>query len=632
MKKILLIALLLIFGCSKKPINYKEVLVARNDVFWTKDTNEPYSGPVFSLYENGDKKEEGNIKKGKRVDKWVYHTKIGNGKYDLTYLDGNYSLVKFTDNFNNSWSAYTMTDISDLNKLESKRVFYQKINGDYDFSKFPSAEVRVNNGVGNGQFIRWNSSGKLKKIGWFGEDGDEIGIPVYWDDNGEVIIPSAEIRSYKNLMSNSDVPNTEKLSIWKKSISNLEYASRMNSNNPSIWFMLGEVYDDVSRTNHQEPKLASTIKKSSYFEKVLELDPLFDHRVLYDLNGFTVVDQYSKIISSWCSLAHAYKTVGKQDSAIYAYKKAFEIVGLDHPLIEYGKNILRTCDENGILFVGGDNDTYPLWYLQDVEKFRTDVAVINMSLLNTNWYIKEIRDSRRDQKIQFINLTDEEIDIYKNFNMIEWKEKEVVYPVNTLKKITWTVKPTRGEHILLQDKMVMQIINDAQWKLPIYFAITVPTRNRIGLDDFLEMDGMAYHLISEKSKQINPIKMEENLNKYTYKTLTNPITKKYYSLLLRNYHSIYAQLAVYHYLDYIKFEKDKTDEIKRQRVEKILDEMFYKLPSDLIPYSENLYYQMGAVYYHIGNEEKSKKILTDILNKNPYEQKAKDLLEKIKNK
>ena len=64
-------------------------------------------------------------------------------------------------------------------------------------------------------------------------------------------------------MDNPNVSNSEKLLLGKKSISSLELASGLDSNNPSIWFMLGEVYDDVYRANHQKPKLALTKKKSS---------------------------------------------------------------------------------------------------------------------------------------------------------------------------------------------------------------------------------------------------------------------------------------------------------------------------------------------------------------------------------
>jgi antitoxin component YwqK of YwqJK toxin-antitoxin module len=72
MKHTLLIitALMLVVGCSKEPINIDE-LVKKGDIFYTKDTNKPYSGPVFSLYKNGQKKEEGTYKDGEKDGKWT---------------------------------------------------------------------------------------------------------------------------------------------------------------------------------------------------------------------------------------------------------------------------------------------------------------------------------------------------------------------------------------------------------------------------------------------------------------------------------------------------------------------------------------------------------------------------------
>ena len=88
MKKALLITLLLIVGCSKEPINYETTLVERDGVYFTKDTNKPYSAPVFSLYKDGEKKEDGNIKDGKKDGLW--NTWYGNGqkRYEKTYKEG----------------------------------------------------------------------------------------------------------------------------------------------------------------------------------------------------------------------------------------------------------------------------------------------------------------------------------------------------------------------------------------------------------------------------------------------------------------------------------------------------------------------------------------------------------------
>ena len=64
MIRYMLIALLLIVGCSKEPINFEQMLVERDNVYYTKDTNKPYTGDVFSLYDDGKKKSEGTFKDG----------------------------------------------------------------------------------------------------------------------------------------------------------------------------------------------------------------------------------------------------------------------------------------------------------------------------------------------------------------------------------------------------------------------------------------------------------------------------------------------------------------------------------------------------------------------------------------
>jgi len=90
MKKILLIILLLllIVGCSKEHINIETTLVERDGIYYTRDTNKPYSGLGFSLYDDGKKKEEGTYKDGKKDGKWTEWKVNGQKWKEVHYKDG----------------------------------------------------------------------------------------------------------------------------------------------------------------------------------------------------------------------------------------------------------------------------------------------------------------------------------------------------------------------------------------------------------------------------------------------------------------------------------------------------------------------------------------------------------------
>ncbi len=324
-------------------------------------------------------------------------------------------------------------------------------------------------------------------------------------------------------------------------------------------------------------------------------------------------------------------------------------------------NFLQSCEPNAVIFTNGDNDTFPLWYLQEVEGVRKDVTVANLSLLNTPWYIKQLRDSRPAGK-RFIKLTDQQIDNLCS-GLQRWKTQKVRIPVandpeNKNGYIEWTLKPTFANAALkVQDMMIMRIIQDAQWRDPIYFAVTVSPTNKIGLNDYLQMEGLTFKLNSHKVSPVNTEVMEENLmhkvgdetwskeftpaslvdvnpdvqltpsqayqRGYLYRNLGNP--EVYYNpqiiRLLQNYRSAYMQLAVQHYFEYQDLKKaDSTDTTaiaaKKQEVLTALDKMEENIPVETIAMdARELYLQVGQLYGEMGQRDKEESIVDDVARK-----------------
>lgn len=227
---------------------------------------------------------------------------------------------------------------------------------------------------------------------------------------------------------------------------------------------------------------------------------------------------------------------------------------------DYAYNLLNSVEQNAILFTNGDNDTFPLWYLQEVEGVRTDVRVVNLSLLNTDWYIRQLRDRQTHESLPLaINLTDEEIEdmtsrlelhspreytipvnkpllksvfeadpqllgdnadsshqalLPTDVTMSEMLNNQIKMatpyslPVDELDdEVKWYVegrpagRDAQGNqrfYLQTQDKMVLELLQNNLWLRPIYFANTVSRDGQIALEDYFQFEGKAFRVVPKK--------------------------------------------------------------------------------------------------------------------------------------
>jgi hypothetical protein len=235
--------------------------------------------------------------------------------------------------------------------------------------------------------------------------------------------------------------------------------------------------------------------------------------------------------------------LGILDSNYFSHDRRGDTIPFD-----YAYNILQTCEPNAILFTNGDNDTYPLWFLQHVEGVRQDIRIVNLSLIKTAWYIEQLRDL--EPRIP-MGLTNEEIRgkmvAYpwtqpEDLEIAGLKIKGTEIPTANYRSGTGTV-PVIEAHTV----MIWWILNKVNWSKPVYFAVTVPNSNQAGLRPYLSMEGMAYRVVREHGPgQFDPAKTKRNLiEKYRYRGINqtelykDPVARR----LLGNYLVLFEGLT-----------------------------------------------------------------------------------------
>jgi hypothetical protein len=190
---------------------------------------------------------------------------------------------------------------------------------------------------------------------------------------------------------------------------------------------------------------------------------------------------------------------------------------------DYAYNILQSCDKDAILFTNGDNDTFPVWFLQDVAGVRRDVRVVNLSLGQMAWYIKQLKDERPwgakpvpigfDENqllvesgmrggLQEATMQPPTLELPVPASVMEWATDG---KVNQPGVMNWTYKGSASNsqdgsnRYTIYHQLIRTIVetNAANgWERPIYFANSIADpENFAGLEGFLRSEGMAYRVM-----------------------------------------------------------------------------------------------------------------------------------------
>ena len=222
----------------------------------------------------------------------------------------------------------------------------------------------------------------------------------------------------------------------------------------------------------------------------------------------------------------------------------------------YGYNMLVALPQDAILFTGGDNDTFPLWYLQDVEGIRRDVRVVNLSLINLAWYLRQMKDL--PPKVP-ITWSEDQIEGKAQITHRDARHGEFRTRVVGQRLPDGTV-------LWVRDLAMWHIVqaNNAGPKRALYFAVTTDEEFMKDFLPYLVMEGMVYRLVTDAPPsrdgrpRVDPRAVWTNMTeRYDLSGVVdkdgNPDTRIYRdgntAYLLRNYPAALCQAAYFDVLD-----------------------------------------------------------------------------------
>ena len=302
---------------------------------------------------------------------------------------------------------------------------------------------------------------------------------------------------------------------------------------------------------------------------------------------------------------------------------------------DFGANYLKSCETQAILFSNGDNDTFPLWYNQEVEEVGTDLRVCNLSYLQTDWYISQMKRPYyesaalpisweykdfmpgKNEIARVDNRLGQPISVEKAFNFLRSEDPRTKNREgeNYLPSDQLYVETPDGEKINFKKKrmytrsemMIMEMLSTNKWQRPMYFCATVGNDYYLGLEPYMELTGLAYRITPVRSRdgqpRVNSEVMYDNMmHKFAYGNMNIPgiYIDENLMRMCRTHRMMFAQLA-----------EQLLRENKRDKALEVLDYAEEQLPGCNVPYDYTSA-SMASMYFVLNEDEKALAIMDKV--------------------
>ena len=343
---------------------------------------------------------------------------------------------------------------------------------------------------------------------------------------------------------------------------------------------------------------ADTLRKYEHLSNEVYRRLAIQNPYYETLVGDAYLKYCDEVVSTYLSLAFQYDmTEAKMELKPGLFSDLY---------ISFAKNMLNSCGKNGILITQGDNDTYPLYYVQEQLGIRRDVLVVNSSLLALSTYINFLRRGIYDAPplpvtIDSADYTGDQMDIVR---FTEPRYDDLI-------KATGLDFRPEVKTLLKNDVFFLHTIAVNKWKRPIYIAMTAAPDVALNMDKYFRSEGMAYRLTKKASDNTQLISAPVNTD-FSYPFLMNnfastdwtktPVIDEGVRRMVWNYAGLFSKVA-----------KALADDKKYDACLKVLDKYRKEFPEEKFPYG--LYCcEMPGLYIKSGRIADGKAMALKMIN------------------